>query len=315
MTLQLLDRQQEKPDRASGMEEPGAGAAKQEEARADPTEPVQHSPAQAAAPPAGPGAATTGSTVSDQDGESAPLPAGPRTPEEEQVTQSNGVSEQEKVQGKHLSCTTESILDPKEGPVLAGQPVAEVEGDFLPGGQRQGDSPAGEAGAECSLSRAALHTEVAEPSALEAKPGEAGVAACPEQPVAEQEAEEPGGGPEPPPPLSGEGGSCTDPLDGASSEAEPAPASSTTGASSAITRDLPAHREPCSSPSQKNSRWVQCDCWGDPSATLARQRTPRPELPLLGSVCGGAEAPSRSRCWWRPGCPGKLRWRAAVEQP
>lgn len=224
---------------------------RQEGARTDPEELVQRSPAQSVALPAGPGAATMDSTMSDQDGESAPLSARPRTPEEEQMTWSNGVLEE----GKHLSSTAESIRDPTEGPVLAQQPVPEVEEDILPGGQRREGSPAGEAGAEGSLSKAALQTEVAEPSALEAKPGEVGAAACPKKPVAEQEAEEPVGGSEPPP-LNGEGGSCTDPLEGASSEGEPAPAPSATGASSAITRDPPAHWEPRSSPSQKDSRWV-----------------------------------------------------------
>lgn len=209
---------------------------------------MQHSPAQGAACPAGPGEATTGSTVSDQNGESVPLSARPRTPEEEQVTQNSVVLEDEKVQEENLSSGAESCLD--KGPVLAGQPVSEVDEDFVPAEQRQESSPIGKAKTKCSPSRVSLQAEVAEPSVLEAQRD---VAVLPEQPAAEQKAEEPGGGLEPPP-LNGEGGSCTDPSDGPSSERDPASVSNRAELGSASIRETPGQQEVGSSPGQKDSR-------------------------------------------------------------
>uniref|UniRef100_A0A8C0BVL8 peptidylprolyl isomerase n=1 Tax=Buteo japonicus TaxID=224669 RepID=A0A8C0BVL8_9AVES len=255
VTLQLLNRQQEKLDHDSKKEESRTGAARQEGspgAKTDHEEPVQHSPAQCVAFPADPGEAATGSMVSDQEGESAPLSARPRAPEEEQATQSSGMSEEEKVQGEHLSSTAESSLDPDKGPVLAGQPVPEVDENFVPAEQREESSPIREAETEHSPSGVSLQAEVAEPSALEAKPREADVAVLPEKPAAEQEAEEPVGGLEPPP-LNGEGGNCTDPLGGASCE-EPASVSNTAELSSAIMRETPGQQKLGSSPRQKDSR-------------------------------------------------------------
>lgn len=214
---------------------------------------MQHSPARSVALPADPGEATTGSVVSDREGESAPLSARPRTPEEEQATQSGGVSEEEKVQGEHLSSTAESCLDPDKGPVLSGQPVPEVDEDFVPAEQGQESSPLRRAETERSPSRVSLQAEVAEPSVLEAKPGEADVAVPPEKPAAEQKAEEPVGGLEPPP-LNGEGGNGTDPSDGASSEKEPASASNTAKPNSAVVRETPGQEELGSGPRQKDSR-------------------------------------------------------------
>ncbi|XP_076211225.1 FK506-binding protein 15 isoform X2 [Aptenodytes patagonicus] len=261
VTLQLLSRQQEKPDHDSKKEESGTGAARREGSpgtKTDHEEPMRHSPAQSVAFPAGPGEAPTGSTVSDQEGESAPLSARPRTPEEEQATQSSGVSEEEKVQGEHLSSVAESCLDPDKGPVLAGQPVPKVDEDFVPAEQRQESSPVRKAETERSPSRVSLQAEVAEPSVLEAKPGEADVAVLPEKPAAEQKAEEPVGGLEPPP-LNGEGGNCADPSDGASSEKEPASVSNTAEPSSAIIRETPGQQEVGSSPRQKDSSLFEDD--------------------------------------------------------
>ncbi|XP_010569363.1 PREDICTED: FK506-binding protein 15 isoform X1 [Haliaeetus leucocephalus] len=260
VTLQLLNRQQEKLDHDSKKEESRTGAARQEGSpgvKTDHEEPVQHSPAQCVAFPADPGEAATGSMVSDQEGESAPLSARPRAPEEEQATQSSGMSEEEKVQGEHLSSTAESSLDPDKGAVLAGQTVPEVDENFVPAEQRQESSPIREAETEHSPSRISLQAEVAEPSALEAKPREADVAVLPEKPAAEQKAEEPVGGFEPPP-LNGEGGNCTDPLGGASCE-EPASVSNTAELSSAIMRETPGQQKLGSSPRQKDSSLFEDD--------------------------------------------------------
>ncbi|XP_072739226.1 FK506-binding protein 15 isoform X2 [Ciconia boyciana] len=254
VTLQLLNRQQERPDHDSKKEESGTGSARQEGSpgpKTDHKEPMQHSPAQCVAFPADPGEATTGSMVSDRESKSAPLSARPRTPEEEQTTQSSGVSEEEKVQGVHLSSTAESCL----GPVLAGQPVPEVDEDFVPAEQRQESSPIRKAETERSPSRVSLQAEVAEPSVLEAKPGEADVAVLPEKLAVEQKAAEPVGGLEPPP-LNGEGGNCTDPSDGASSEKEPASVSDAAEPSSAIIRGQPELGSSCQ---QKDSSLFEDD--------------------------------------------------------
>ncbi|PKU29551.1 hypothetical protein llap_20145 [Limosa lapponica baueri] len=251
VTLQLLSRQQEKPDEDGKKEESGTGAARREAspgAKTDNEEPMQRSPAQSVTFPAGPGEATTGSTVSDQEDESTPLSARPGTAEEEQATQSSGVSEEEKVQGEPLSSTAESCL----GPDPAGQPVPQLDADPVPSEQRQESSPMGGAETECGPSRASLQAEAAEPSVLEAQPGEADVAVPPEKPAAEQEAEEPMGVLEPPP-LNGDGGNCTDPSDGSSSEKEPSSAPSPAAPSPAL-RETPGRQELGSSPRQKDSR-------------------------------------------------------------
>uniref|UniRef100_A0A8B9FRL9 peptidylprolyl isomerase n=1 Tax=Amazona collaria TaxID=241587 RepID=A0A8B9FRL9_9PSIT len=254
VTLQLLSRQQEKPDQDSEKEESEPEAVRQEGspgAKPSHEEPMQCSPAQSATFPADPEEAAIGSVVPGQEGESAPLTARPTASEEELVTQSSGVSE-EKIQGEHLSSTAESHLDPDKGPVLAGQPVPEVDEDFIPAEQGQESSPIRKAATERSPSRLSLQAEAAEPSVLEAKPEEADVAVFPGKPAVEQKAEEPVGGLEPPP-LNGEGGNCTDPLYEATSE-DPASASNRAELSSAVIRETPRQQELDSSPRQKESR-------------------------------------------------------------
>ncbi|KAM9256890.1 FK506-binding protein 15 isoform 2-T4 [Cariama cristata] len=261
VTLQLLSRQQEKPDHDSKTEESGTKAARQEGssgAKTDHEEPLQHSPVQSVASPADPEEAARGSVVSEQAGESAPLSARPRSPEEEQATQTSGVLEEKKVQGEHLSSTVESCLDPDKGPVLAGQPVPEVDEEFVPTEQTLGSSPIRKTGTERSPSRVSLQAEVAEPSILEAKPGEADVAVLPEKPAVEQKAEEPVGGLEPAP-LNGEEGNCTDPSDGASSEKDPASVSNAAELSSTVIRETPGQQELCSSPREKDSSLFEDD--------------------------------------------------------
>ncbi|KAM4647547.1 FK506-binding protein 15 isoform 4-T5 [Amazona ochrocephala] len=259
VTLQLLSRQQEKPDQDSEKEESEPGAVRQEGspgAKPSHEEPMQRSPAQSATFPADPEEAATGSVVPGQEGESAPLTARPTASEEEPVTQSSGVSE-EKIQGEHLSSTAESHLDPDKGPVLAGQPVPEVDEDFIPAEQGQESSPIRKAATERSPSRLSLQAEAAEPSVLEAKPEEADVAVFPGKPAVEQKAEEPVGGLEPPP-LNGEGGNCTDPLYEATSE-DPASASNRAELSSAVIRETPGQQELDSSPRQKESSLFEDD--------------------------------------------------------
>ncbi|KAM9217853.1 FK506-binding protein 15 [Leptosomus discolor] len=261
VTLQLLSRQEEKPDHDRKKEESGTGAARPEGSpgtKAAREEPVQHSPAQSVASPADPGQAAPGSVVSDQEGEAAPLSARPSAPEEEQAMQSSGVSEEEKVQGEHLLPTAESCLDPDEGPVLAGQAVPEAGEDLAPAEQRQESDAIGKAEAERGPSRVSWQAEVAEPSLLEAEPGEADVAALPEEPAAGLEAEEPVGGVEPPP-LNGEGGNCADPSEGASSGKEPPSVSDTTEPRSAVSRGTPGQQELASTPRQKDSSLFEDD--------------------------------------------------------
>ncbi|XP_071622669.1 FK506-binding protein 15 isoform X1 [Heliangelus exortis] len=244
VTLQLLSRQQEKPAHESKKEESERGAVKQEEsqgAKEDHEDPTQQSPAQGAAFPAGSREVTTGSAVSDQEGQSAPLAARPRTPEAEQVTQSSGVAE--KVQEEQES-GAKSLLDPDQEPVLAGQPVPKMDEELVPAEQKQESSPTRKAETELSPSRLPVQAEGAEPSVMEAKAGDMDVTVLPEKPPAvEQEAEEPVGGLEPPP-LNGEGGNCTE---GAASQEEHA-----SGSSTAILGGTPGHQELSSSPRPKD---------------------------------------------------------------
>ncbi|KAM9271515.1 FK506-binding protein 15 isoform 6-T6 [Morus bassanus] len=279
VTLQLLNRQQEK-DHDSKKEESGTEAVRREGspgAKADHEEPMQHSTAQSVAFPADPGEATAGSTVPDQEGESAPLSARPRTPEEEQAAQSSVVSEDENVRGEHLSSTTESCPGPDKGPLLAGEPVPEVDEDFVPAEQGQESSPISKAETKRSPSRVSLQAEVAETSILAAKPGESDGAVLLEKPTAEQKAEEPVRGLEPPP-LNGEGGNCTDPSDGASSEKEPVSASNTAEQSSAIIGETPGQQEVGSSPRQKDSSLFEDDnFFGTASHKALKPRVPSEE--------------------------------------
>lgn len=238
MTLQLLNRQQEKPDHGSENGESGTGAAGRQEgspgAKTEHKEPLQHSPAQSTAPPAEPGEAARGSL------EAAPHPARPRAPEEEQGTQSSGVTEEEKVQEERLPPTAESSPDPEKGPVLAGQAVPGLQ-------QRLESVPIGKADPERGPSAVPLQAEAAEPSVPEAKPGGVDEAVLPAHPAVEQKAEEAVGGLEPPP-LNGEDGSGTDPWDGAAS------VSSTAQPGSAVLGGTPGSQELGSSPRHTDSR-------------------------------------------------------------
>ncbi|XP_025969601.2 FK506-binding protein 15 [Dromaius novaehollandiae] len=262
VTLQLLHRQQERQEHDSKAEGSGTGAGEQEEslgAQEDRGEPIQHSPAQSATCPDDPGDVTTGSIVSDQEGESAALAARPRTPEEEQATQSSGVSEEEKalgVHGEHSSSGPESCLNPDEGLLLAGQPVPCVDEDFALPEQKEESGSIRIAENGFSPSGVSLQAEAGEASVLETKPREVDVAMLPEKQAVEK-AEELVGDLEPPP-LNSEGGSCTGTSDGDSFE-EPASVSSAEEKSSAIIRETPGHQDLGSSPRQKDSSLFEDD--------------------------------------------------------
>uniref|UniRef100_A0A8C3UTH4 peptidylprolyl isomerase n=1 Tax=Catharus ustulatus TaxID=91951 RepID=A0A8C3UTH4_CATUS len=247
VTLQLLNKQQEKPEHGSENEESGTGAGRQRGspgAKTEHTEPLQHSPAQSTAPPADPGDVTRGSLGSEQEGQAAPHPASPRTPEEEQETQSREVTE-ETVQEEHLPATADCSLDAEKGPVPAGQPV--------PGLQQRLDCDTRKADPEQGPSAVSLQAEAAEPSVPGAKAGEVDEAVLPAHPAVEEKVEEAVGGLEPPP-LNGEEGSGTDPWDGTGSEQEPASVSSRAEPGSAVLEETPGSQELASSPRHKNSR-------------------------------------------------------------
>uniref|UniRef100_A0A8C3NJ70 peptidylprolyl isomerase n=1 Tax=Geospiza parvula TaxID=87175 RepID=A0A8C3NJ70_GEOPR len=260
VTLQLLNRQQEKPEHGSANEECGTGAGRQEGspgAKTEHREPLQHSPAQSPAAPADPGEVTRGSLQPEQQGQAAPHPAGPRAPEQEQETQSSGMPEEEKVQEERLPPTADSSLDAEKEPVLAGQPVP------VPGLEQGLDSvPIRKAGPEQDPSAVPLQAAAAEPSAEPsipgAKPGEGDEAAPPACPAVEQKAEEAGGGLEPPP-LNGEEGNGTDPWDGAGSEQEPASVSSRAEPGSAVLGEAPGSQELGSSPRHTHSSLFEDD--------------------------------------------------------
>ncbi|XP_063031029.1 FK506-binding protein 15 isoform X1 [Melospiza melodia melodia] len=237
VTLQLLNRQQEKPEHGSENEECGTGAGRQEGspgARTEHREALQHSPAQSPAAPADPGGVTRGSL---QPGQAAPHPAGPRAPEE---TLSSGGAEEEKAQEEHLPPTAGSSLDAEKEPVLAGQPVPGLE-------QGLDSVPIRRAGPEQDPS--------AVPSVPGAKPGEGDEAA---PPAVEQKAEEAGGGLEPPP-FNGEEENGTDPWDGADSEQEPASVSSRAEPGSAVQGKAAGSQELGSNPRHTNSSLFEDD--------------------------------------------------------
>lgn len=248
VTLQLLNKQQEKPEHGSENEESGTGAGRQggsPGAKTEYKEPLQHSPAQSTAPAADPGEVTRGSLESEQEGQAAPHPASPRAPEEEQETQSREVTEEETVQEEHLPATADCRLDTEKGPVLAGQPV--------PGLQQRLDSDIRKADPEQGPSTVSLQAEAAEPSVPGAKAGEVDEAVLPAYPAVEEKVEEAVGGLEPPP-LNGEEGSGTDPWDGTGSEQEPASVSSRAEPGSAVLEETPGSQELGSSPRHTNSR-------------------------------------------------------------
>lgn len=254
MTLQLLSKQQERPEHDSKKEE-DCGVGRPEGlpgAKTDQEELMQHSPARGAVCSADPREVSTDSMLSGHKGESAPPAAEARMPEEEQAPQSSGVLEEEEVQQESLSSGAECCLNADKGPELAEQAVTRVDEDFVLTEQKQESSPIKKTESEHSPFGVSLQAEVADPSFLETKP-EVDVAVLADKPVAEQEAEEPMGGLEPPP-LSSEGENCTDPSDGAGSDQEPASVSNTEEKSSPTTREVPQQQELGSSPSQKGSR-------------------------------------------------------------
>nr|XP_054502256.1 FK506-binding protein 15 isoform X3 [Agelaius phoeniceus] len=270
VTLQLLNRQQEKPEHGSANEECGTGAGRQEGspgAKTEHREPLQHSPAQSPAPPADPGEVTRGSLQPEQQGQAAPHPAGHRAPEEEQETQSSGVAEEEKVHEEHLPPTADSRLDAEKEPVLAGEPVPGLE-------QGLDTVPIRKAGPEQDPSAVPSVPRSAEPSVPGAKPGEGDEAAPPACPAVEQKAEEAGGGLEPPP-LNGEEGSGTEPWDGAGSEQEPASMSSRAEPGSAVLGEAPGSQELGSSPRHTDSSLFEEDNFFETASPKPR----KPQVP------------------------------------
>ncbi|XP_066418959.1 FK506-binding protein 15 isoform X3 [Molothrus aeneus] len=270
VTLQLLNRQQEKPEHGSANEECGTGAGRQEGspgAKTEHREPLQHSPARSPAPPADPGEVTRGSLQPEQQGQAAPHPAGHRAPEEEQETQSSGVAEEEKIHEEHLPPTADSRLDAEKEPVLAGQPVPGLE-------QGLDTVPISKAGPEQDPSAVPSVPRSAEPSVPGAKPGEGDEAAPPACPAVEQKAEEAGGGLEPPP-LNGEEGSGTDPWDGAGSEQEPASVSSRAEPGSAVLGEAPGSQELGSSPRHTDSSLFEEDNFFETASPKPR----KPQVP------------------------------------
>uniref|UniRef100_A0A669Q538 peptidylprolyl isomerase n=1 Tax=Phasianus colchicus TaxID=9054 RepID=A0A669Q538_PHACC len=252
VTLQLLSKQQERPEHDSKKEEE-SGVGRPEGslgAKTDQEELVQHSPALGAVCSADPSEV---STLSVHKGEAAPPAAEVRMPEEEQAPQSSGVLEEEEVQQESLSSGAEHCLNADKGPELAEQAIPKVDEDFVLAEQKQESSPIKKAETEHSPFGVSLQAEAADPSFLETKPEEMDVAVLADKPAAEQEAEEPVGGLEPPP-LSSEGENCTDPSDGAGSDQEPASVSNTEEKSSPTIREVPQQKELGSSPSQKGSR-------------------------------------------------------------
>ncbi|XP_021270070.1 FK506-binding protein 15 isoform X2 [Numida meleagris] len=276
VTLQLLSKQQERPEHDSKEEEESAVGRPEGSlgAKTDHEELVQHSPARSAACPADPNEVSAGSMVSGHKGESAPLAAQARMPEDEQAPQSSGVLEEEEVLQESLSSGAEHCLNPDKGPELAEQAVPKVDEDFVVTEQKQESNPIMKAETEHGPFGLSLQAEIAEPSVLETTSEEVDVAVPADKRAAEQKAEEPEGGLEPPP-LSSEGGNCTDPPDGAGSDQEPASVSNTEEKSSPTVREVPQQQELGSSPSQKDSSLFEDDDF----FKTASLKPPKPRVP------------------------------------
>ncbi|OXB66499.1 hypothetical protein ASZ78_011614 [Callipepla squamata] len=268
VTLQLLSKQQERPEPDSKKEEE-SGVGRPEGslgAKTDQEEPVQHSPAQGAVCPADPCKVSTGCTVSGHKGESTPPAAEARMPEEEQAPQSSGVLEEEEVQQESLSSGAEHCFNSDKGPELAEQAVPK---DFVLAEQKQESTHMKKAETEHGPFEVSLQAEVAE-----TKSEEVDVAVPADEPAAEQKAEEPVEGLEPPP-LSSEGGNSTEPSDGAGSDHEPAPGSNTEEKSSPTIRAVPQLQELGSSPGQKDSSLFEDDDF----FKTASLQSPKPRVP------------------------------------
>ncbi|OXB80653.1 UNVERIFIED_CONTAM: hypothetical protein H355_005582 [Colinus virginianus] len=268
VTLQLLSKQQERPEPDSKKEEE-SGVGRPEGslgAKTDQEEPVQHSPAQGAACPADPCKVSTGCMVSGHKGESTPPAAEARMPEEEQAPQSSGVLEEEEVQQESLSSGAEHCFNSDKGPELAEQAVPK---DFVLAEQKQESTHMKKAETERGPFEVSLQAEVAE-----TKSEEVDVAVPADKPAAEQKAEEPVEGLEPPP-LSSEGGNSTEPSDGAVSDHEPTPGSNTEEKSSPTIRAVPQLQELGSSPGQKDSSLFEDDDF----FKTASLQSPKPRVP------------------------------------
>ncbi|XP_048821991.1 FK506-binding protein 15 isoform X3 [Lagopus muta] len=276
VTLQLLSKQQERPEHDSKKEEE-SGVGRPEgslRAKTDQEERVQHGPARGAVCSADPREVSTGSSSSGHKGEAAAPAPEARMPEEEQALHSSGVLEEEVVQQEFLSSGAERCLNADKGPELVEQVIPKVDEDFVLAEQKQESSPIKKAETEHGPFGVSLQAEAADPSFLETETEETDVAVLADKPAAEQEAEEPVGGLEPPP-LRSEGENCTDPSDGAGSDQEPASVSNTEEKSSTTIREVPQQQELGSSPSQKGSRLFEDEDFFKTTSL----KSPKPRVP------------------------------------
>ncbi|XP_052537214.1 FK506-binding protein 15 isoform X1 [Tympanuchus pallidicinctus] len=276
VTLQLLSKQQERPEHDSKKEEE-SGVGRPEgllRAKTDQEEHVQHGPARGAVCSAVPREVSTGSSSSGHKGEAAASAPEARMPKEEQALHSSGVLEEEEVQQEFLSSGAERCLNADKGPELVEQVIPKVDEDFVLAEQKQESSPIKKAETEHGPFGVSLQAEAADPSFLETEMEETDVAVLADKPAAEQEAEEPVGGLEPPP-LSSEGENCTDPSDGAGSDLEPASVSNTEEKSSTTIREVPQQQEPGYSPSQNGSRLFEDEDF----FKTASLKSPKPRVP------------------------------------
>ncbi|XP_043355073.1 FK506-binding protein 15 isoform X12 [Dermochelys coriacea] len=209
VTLQLLNRQQERQESNSDEEEePRTGERKWEsppKAKEDHKGAVQYGPAPSTVCPTKPA------------GECAGIATPPRSPEEGQRTQNTTASEVKMIQEMHEEHTfSESVQPVKPSQGLVDP---EEDADSVLAEQRQASAPSGIAQHEGSSQKVAyVQAETPEPSILDTKLEAMEEVMPSETPATEHKAEEPAGGLEPLPLKSAEEGSCLGIPDAPSSE-------------------------------------------------------------------------------------------------
>ncbi|XP_019396080.1 PREDICTED: FK506-binding protein 15 isoform X2 [Crocodylus porosus] len=223
VTLQLLNRQQERRESNSEEEEPRTEERKQEnplKAKEDHEGPVQHDLAQSSMGITEVREAAVHSVMSDHPYESAALAASPRSPEGGHGTQSGAASEGKILEAHKEQTSSRSVQAPNPDRVLLvpGQPANEDNVNSVSDEQRQAGAPTGIAPQGSPTREASARVEIPDLPVIETKPKTVEMAKCLKIPSTEHSGEEPISMLEPSPLKSEEEGSCLRTPNEASSE-------------------------------------------------------------------------------------------------
>ncbi|XP_006022730.1 FK506-binding protein 15 isoform X1 [Alligator sinensis] len=223
VTLQLLNRQQERRESNSEEEEPRTEERKQEsplKAKEDHEGPVQHDLAQSSTGKTEVKEAAAHSMMSDHAHESAGLAASPRSPEGRQGTQSGAASEEKILEAHKEQASSRSVQAPNPDQVLLvpGQPANEGNVNSVSDEQRQAGAPTGIASQGSPTRGASAQVEIPDLPVIETNPKTVEMAKCLKIPSTEHSGEEPVSMLEPSSLKSEEEGSCLGSPNKASSE-------------------------------------------------------------------------------------------------